>query len=637
MKHLLMLLTISITLLACEAEPGHETQENQTKTSQTSMADNQNTLPAAYPDDWRVQFESAGPLRITPKLPIPFDGTDDGYYREPAYAERYYGPDPGTKEYPVGFQTHVGGPKLKVALRKDQDVPITLRDGTVIYADVFRAADTPADAKLPTILSWSIYGKTTPKDVHYYKRYFRNVPLDLTSGFAQAEGPDPAYWTQYGYAVLNVDQRGVNKSGGDIHWWGSVARGDAHDVINWISEQPWSNGKVGLSGVSYYGVQQWDTASSDAPEALAAIAPRAHWNDSLRHWLRIGGISNTALARNIAMMVMGENKHERLDLMADGQPLMNEYWDDKDSKVEDITIPVYQVAGPALFSSAAYTFLPEGNKWLRFAPSYHLEDYYTEAALSTERRFFDRYLKDIDNGWEQDMPRVSIEVTKAGFGAAVEKIREDSAWPLENTVYKKLYLDLDKGKLVDTTPSKQAEVRYDGKTGKTILTYTFEKDTDVIGFMKLKLWVQAEGVTNDMDVYAAAFKISESPGKRGAILDPSLAPHSTSTSGAAPMIVGSGQLRVSLRELDPKRSTDWLPVPALKEHQFLDRDEIVPIEIAMRAAAMAFDAGDQLRLEIGGNVFAPKVGTDTRNSGNHVILSGAEMDSYFQIPIAPEE
>jgi hypothetical protein len=448
------------------------------------------------------------------------------------------------------------------------------------------------------------------------------------------EGPDPAYWSPYGYAVVNADQRGVNKSHGDIHWWGKVSSYDAHEVIQWISEQPWSNGKVGLSGVSYYGIQQWYTASSNPPAALAAIAPRAHWHDTFRHWLRVGGISGTYLAKDIATTVMGQNRRERMDLMAEGQPLMNEYWDDKNPKPENVHVPVYQVAGPLMYSSTTFPFLPDGQKWLRFAPSYHLEDYYTEAALATERRFFDRYLKGVDNGWDRDMRRVRLEVTEQGFGSPVVKVRHADSWPVENTVYKKLYLDLTSNELVEAIPLQEGVVRYEGSTGKTSLTYVFAKETEMTGFLKIKLWVKAEGLTKDMDLFVVALKVTGEASVPGRPMDPALAPNAAQLIGGAPIVAGSGQLRVSLRDLDERRSTDWFPVPSLKEHKFLARDEVVPVEISLRAAALLFKAGDQLRLEIAGSVFAPPC-TDTVNKGLHVILSGGQRDSFVQIPVPP--
>lgn len=429
------------------------------------------------------------------------------------------------------------------------------------------------------------------------------------------EGPDPAYWTQYGYAVVNVDQRGVNKSGGDIHVWGSVQTFDAHDVINWIAGQSWSNGKVGLSGVSYYGIEQWFTASQNPPAALAAISPRAHWTNLYGQWMRNGGIYGGLVAdvgTEIASATMGEHRTEQFDNMAAADEEKTPYWDDKDVDVSKIKLPVYQVAGPAQSSSMSFPFLPEGNKWLRFAPSYHTDDLYTETALTTERQFFDRFLKGIDNGWERDTPRVRVETTATGTPGPIVKVRQASSWPIENTVYRKLYLSIPDGTLADTAGSTEATTQYDAKTGKVSFTYSFAADADVTGFLKVKLWVKADSIQKDMDVFVNAFKIG----------------------GATPVPVGSGQLRASMRELDPQRSTDYFPWPSLKNAKFLNRDEVVPIEFTLHATSMLFKAGDQLRLDIGGNVLALP-DTQAVNAGNHTILAGGTRDSFVQIPVAP--
>lgn len=93
------------------------------------------------------------------------------------------------------------------------------------------------------------------------------------------EAPDPAYWCQHSYAVVNVDIRGSYASEGDLHVFGYQEAQDGSEFVTWCSEQPWCNGKVALAGNSWLAIAQWKIASL-RPRGLAAIAP---WYAMARH------------------------------------------------------------------------------------------------------------------------------------------------------------------------------------------------------------------------------------------------------------------------------------------------------------------------------------------------------------------
>ncbi len=67
------------------------------------------------------------------------------------------------------------------------------------------------------------------------------------SGYHKFEAPDPAEWALRGYATINVDARGSFDSEGTMMRWGPQEARDVHDICKWISEQPWSNGNVGMA------------------------------------------------------------------------------------------------------------------------------------------------------------------------------------------------------------------------------------------------------------------------------------------------------------------------------------------------------------------------------------------------------
>jgi hypothetical protein len=86
------------------------------------------------------------------------------------------------------------------------------------------------------------------------------------------EAPDPAYWVQRGYVVINADLRGWGKSDGVAEIFAEQEGPDGHDLIEWAAVQPWSNGRIGMSGVSYLAMTQWAAAATRPPH-LAAICP----------------------------------------------------------------------------------------------------------------------------------------------------------------------------------------------------------------------------------------------------------------------------------------------------------------------------------------------------------------------------
>ncbi len=136
-------------------------------------------------------------------------------------------------------------------LRIEFDVPVTMQDGTVLRADVYRPdGDGP----------WPVLVQRTP----YNKRNLM-FPLDTINAVKR------------GYIVVQQDTRGRFGSDGEWLPWAYEER-DGYDTVEWAARLPGSNGKVGLFGASYTGNTQW-TAAIAQPPHLAAIAPQVTWSD----------------------------------------------------------------------------------------------------------------------------------------------------------------------------------------------------------------------------------------------------------------------------------------------------------------------------------------------------------------------
>ncbi len=204
----------------------------------------------------------------------------------------------------------------------EQDVPMKLRDGTTIYTDIFR----PVGAMdVPAIVNWSYFGKRQQEN-HEWQAM--GVPPGTVSRLAKFESADPAYWCYQGYAIVNPDPRGVCRSEGDINMFGTQDARDGYDFIEWLAEQHWSNGKVGMFGNSGVGMVQYRIAAEQPPH-LVCIAPWEGTGDLFRESLYEGGIPSLGFNSFIAGSLVGSGYVDDNSAMAVKYPFMNGYWKDK--------------------------------------------------------------------------------------------------------------------------------------------------------------------------------------------------------------------------------------------------------------------------------------------------------------------
>ena len=145
------------------------------------------------------------------------------------------------------------------------NVAVRMRDGTVLRADVYRPAGA---GRFPTLLQRIPYGKHSPR--------YRSMYLD------------PMRALDRGYAVVIQDVRGRHASDGE--WYPYVHEAeDGFDTIDWIASQGWSDGNVGMFGISYHGATQWLAATTAHP-ALKAIVPGVTADSYYDSWTYLGGV-----------------------------------------------------------------------------------------------------------------------------------------------------------------------------------------------------------------------------------------------------------------------------------------------------------------------------------------------------------
>ena len=579
---------------------------------------------------------------------------------------RYPGFNPDTLILKAGSVRREGAMPLPCDILLERDVPIRLRDGVTIYADVFRPV---GDEACPALLAWSPYGKEIGGQMLDDVPMRSGVPLSATSGLEKFEGPDPAYWVAHGYAIVNPDKRGAYMSEGNLLYWGHEDALDGCDVIEWIASQKWSNGKVGMTGNSWLTVSQWFIAA-ERPEHLAAIAPWEGFCDHYRESGTRGGIPAPEFPEMIAeTFASAHGMLEDQPRMIVERPFMCDYWEDKAARVENIEIPAYVVASYTNSvhthgSFAGFRRMASKEKWLRVHNTNEWFDYYTPENVEDLRRFFDHYLKGIDNGWEQT-PRVRLSVLNPGGTDIVGRAEED--FPLARTQYRKLYLSAADSSLLTSLPAGQAVSEYQSDSARHEVTYRYrmEQPTEITGYMKLHLWVSAPD-HDDMDLAVRVEKLSR---------DGQPLPDRTGN-----LIAATGLMRVSMRQLDEARSTEAEPYYTFTTEQKLKPGEIVPVEIEIWPMGLYFDEGEILQLTVGAyqpqkaaipfgsaSISVPRdgftympgqkpvemitvggnatqcadpaevvVSPATHNAGRHRIYTGGEYDSYLYVPVIPD-
>ncbi|MEO1733452.1 MAG: CocE/NonD family hydrolase [Pseudomonadota bacterium] len=520
----------------------------------------------------------------------------------------------------------------------EDDVPILVRDGTRLSAKVFRPN---TNDRHPVVMAFTAYDKDGGMSAYPAVLNVADNPnFDFgsfeISPWTAWEAPDPAYWTQHGYAVVYVDTRGYGASEGDAHVLSARDGEDFYDAIEWAGAQPWSNGNVGLNGVSYLAISQWVAASGNPP-SLKAMIPWEGQSDNFREVLFHGGIPETAFSafwlNRIATLAhkrpvppdFAVKLGQRYPLLM--KRLQSALQPPSGIRLADIQVPALICAtwsDQGLHTRGSFEGFKQvasSQKWLFTHGRPKWETYYSAEALSTQLAFFDHFLKGIENGFDQ-RPAVRLEVREGLRDYAVRYVKD---WPVPETQYQALYLDAENGVLSQNTISAPAMDSYDPRTDRSEFVFEFDRDTELSGNMKLKLWVSTDR-GNDMDLFIGVEKLD----RAGQPV------HFFAKTGYTQGPVAMGWLRVSHRELDPRRSTPAQPVLAHERSLKLDRNEVVPVEIEILPSSTLFRSGESLRLIVQGrDLFDHPMLAHKRtvNEGTHVLHTGGTYDAHLLIPI----
>ncbi len=512
--------------------------------------------------------------------------------------------------------------QLRDGMRAAFDIAVPMDDGATMFADLYLPE---AEGRYPVLLSYGPYAK----GLHFADGYgsawdimIRNKPevLEGTSSLYQSwELVDPEKWVPDGYAVLRVDSRGAGASPGFLDVWSERETRDLYDCIEWAGVQDWSNGKVGLAGISYYAVNQWQVASLQPPH-LAALAIWEGFSDFYRDCVRHGGIMSTFLANWYDMQVKtvqhgyGERGHRSRvtgalvcgdDTLSDEELARNRADLAREMRARRFVDDFYRVR-TGQFEKIETPLLSSGNwggnglhlrgniegflrsastqKWLEMHGNTHWIEFYADYGIELQKRFFGHFLKGEDTGWDRQ-PRVLLQVRRPGERFTP---RAENEWPLARTQWTKLFLDLETRALVPDMPAGAATASFDALgDGLEFLSEPLAEETEITGPLAARLHVSSS--TADADLFLV-LKVLDPDGEEVTFYG-ALDPHTP---------IAQGWLRASHRKLDPALSTFWRPYHTHDEALPLAPGEIVALDIEVWPTCIVAPKGSRLALEVRG-------------------------------------
>ncbi len=546
----------------------------------------------------------------------------------------------------------------------EYDVRIPMSEGFQLTANIYRSKKAEEfGEKLPVVMCAHPYDnhktpalKNTP--LHGPPQQYRIIPQGggkpAFSELTSWESPDPNFWVKHGYAVVNLNLPGYANSEGPPSVFSDQQAKCYYEAIEWIAKRPWCTGKVGLNGVSFLAISQYAVAFTKAyggpPPSLKCISPWEGLSDMYQDVACTGGIPDLGFMTfwwytEVQGVINGtvedfvKEEGSIATKFLDHHPTYDQFWKDKLPVLEKIDLPMLVCASfsdhglHTTGSFRAYEKATSQHKWVYTHRTGKWVAYYSEEVQLLTKKFMDCFLKDDTTNGMLDIPPVRLEVRSAKD--EIHEVRHEKTWPLERTHYQQLFLDLTNQQLSPQFPNTSNSLSYSAKGGKMALRYVFPEDTELTGYLKLKLWVESQASVKgekgpvDMNIFSGIKKYN-AQGKEVTFYG---------SVGIDWDVVTRGCLKVSRRKLDEQQSTEWHPVYENTSHQWLSTNEIVPIDIALYPQSTFFYQGESLELIISSKEIIPSrpyQKSTAVNEGLHVIHAGGTYDSYLLIPVIPD-
>ena len=538
--------------------------------------------------------------------------------------------------------------ELPAEVTVERDVMISTSQGPRLAANIFKPSK---GGPWPVIMCCTTYGKDMhPLDYTLAGRGPANRSIGLDMGDMRVseatpfEAADPGYWVPHGFVVIHVDALGSGKSEGDAALGlGDAVVGAFCDAVGWAADQGWSNGKVGLNGVSYLAAVQWRIAAC-RPRGLAAIVPWEGFTDVLTDVVCHGGIPETAF---FPWWMSGEKSASPAD---DGGPFfvcekptvepgplavfaglpLGITPSRADFPVAEVDFSSIEVPLLTCASWSAQGLHSRGamNGFLRSASVHkHL---YTHGrhewtvsnsldALEYQRHFYERYLLDSDI----EVPPVRLEVRRSREDF---EVRFDDTYPLESASITTWYLDAATGDLVSEPVAEAYSASYDSRSADDRLRfrYEFSVDTEITGSMALRCFMSTDGGF-DLDLFVGIRKI-DAQGEEVEFWN-RLSRHD---------IVTRGWLRASRRPNPADVDDVRFPVASLEREAPVVPGDVMELNVEILPSSTLFEAGSALVLELRGRDITELPNFQHHrifNCGRHSIYTGPDFPSRLLVPL----
>jgi predicted acyl esterase len=525
---------------------------------------------------------------------------------------------------PIKKDDHPVRSEVRDRMRIDWDVPVEMSDGVVLRADVFRPND---NGTYPAILGVTPYGKLLQFQQPIWARQWKmltthapDIVNKSSNRYQNYEMVDPERFVPDGYVCVRVDVRGTGRSPGYMDLLSTRETQDFYECVEWIAKQPWCMGKVGLCGISYLGMNQWQVAALRPPH-LTAMCVWEGCSDFYREFTYHGGIlslfgdlwwENYILPvqyglgkRGFKSEMNGEWVSGPRTLEPDHVTASRQDWPSDvrryklaNAKFWRSRLPYFSKVNVPLLSAAnwggqglhlrgnvdGFVAASSKQKWLEFHLLEHWTEFYTDYGVNLQKRFFGHFLKGEDNGFDRE-PKVMLHVRHPYKPAVIEG---GADWPLPNTKYRKFYLDLSSAELRSKQKLAARSIMIDSTAdGVTFLTPPLTKTVRIIGHSAAKLFVSS--TTEDADLFLILRLFT--PDMKEVTFVGANEPHTP---------LAHGWLRASHRKLDPKRSKPYRPYHPHDAVEKLTPGKIYPVDIELWPTCIEAPPGCRIGLTIRG-------------------------------------
>lgn len=487
-----------------------------------------------------------------------------------------------------------------------EDVPVKMRDGIAIAVDIYHPL---REGAFPTLYAAGPFPHSS-------------AMLENTDSDA---GP-LAWFINQGYAVVVANVRGTGRSEGEYSFLALEEQQDHYEIIEWIAEQPWSNGQVAGTGAGYYGTSQWHMAIQ-GPPSLECIAPISAVLDPFREWIKPGGVNNNsfindwydskirlanAYARNSARLVSYDMRMAQLE-----HPANDDYWQIRSAldSVSLVNVPVFVMHGWSLeetdadlsMTMNALDSLNVVNKILIRDPGSNPPFTHDITLLVQELMpFYDWCF----NGRRPtssfiEKPRIRFQVR------GQDTVKVEQSWPPGNIAHDAWFLnntmgsDIAEGSLdAAQDQDNQALTVFNTGNGDSKLTFAsapLVEDLEIDGPAMLELYIsstasdRAYGIT----VYEEDGNIIEPvTSELPSFLAPKEVISEAVMQTSDKRIITRGELKASARVKDPVKSSAFHPIYSLDRSEQMIPGQVYRLDIALRQTSHRITAGSRLVIEI---------------------------------------